>query len=470
MNNYLLRVRKFYNNLEKESEIFRSKNKYYHKLIFKVFKQIVPQDKNILELGCGSGDLLNFLRPNVGVGVDISEKFLKIAKKEHKKMQFINEYAENYTSKMSFDFIILDDLIGILYDIHKTLLNIEQIAGSDTRIVISYHNFIWEPLLLLLSKLKLKRAQPKQSWLNNADMENFIDFANLEIIRSFNYVLLPINIPIISEIINKYIARMPLINKLCLYRFLILRKKNKERIDYTVSVIIPARNESGNIEQAVNRIPNMGKKTELIFIEGNSSDNTRERILHAIKNNTSKRIILIDQDGGIGKADAVRRGIRVANGEILIIFDADLTVLPEDLPKFYEALVSNKAEFLQGSRLVYPMEKEAMRFLNIIGNKFFSIIFSYLLDQTIKDTLCGTKIFFKKDYSNIIKNQKFFGNFDPFGDFDLIFGANKLNLKIKEIPVRYLARSYGKTNIKRFYHGWLLLNMAIIAAKKIKFF
>jgi glycosyltransferase involved in cell wall biosynthesis len=240
--------------------------------------------------------------------------------------------------------------------------------------------------------------------------------------------------------------------------------------DYKVSVIIPARNEAGNIENAVKRTPKLGKWDELIFVEGNSSDNTKKEIERVIEKYKNKRnLVLINQGKGRGKGDAVRKGFAQAKGDILMILDADLTMPPEELPKYYRVISERIGEFVMGSRLVYPMENQAMRFLNILGNKFFSLAFSFLLDQKIKDTLCGTKVLFKDDYQQIVKNRSYFGDFDPFGDFDLIFGAAKLNLKIVEVPIRYKARTYGETNISRFKHGFLLLKMVLFASRKIKF-
>ncbi|MDP2724847.1 MAG: glycosyltransferase family 2 protein [Syntrophales bacterium] len=175
------------------------------------------------------------------------------------------------------------------------------------------------------------------------------------------------------------------------------------------------------------------------------------------------------RQSGVGKGDAVRLGFAHAKGDILMILDADLTVPPECLPRFYDVLHRGKGEFANGVRLVYPMEKEAMRFLNLMGNKFFSRAFSWLLGQPIKDTLCGTKTLWKSDYDRIVANRSHFGDFDPFGDFDLLFGAAKLNIKIHEVPIRYMERSYGATNIQRWRHGWLLLKMVFFAVRRIKF-
>jgi len=212
----------------------------------------------------------------------------------------------------------------------------------------------------------------------------------------------------------------------------------------------------------------MGKGTQLVFVEGHSRDDTFAEIKKQIRENTRRRSLLVPQTG-VGKGDAVRTGFANADGDILMILDADLTVAPEDLPRFYDALVNRKGEFINGVRLVYPMEKHAMRFLNLLGNKTFSMIFSYLLGQPIKDTLCGTKVLWKRDYERIATNRKYFGDFDPFGDYDLIFGAAKLNLKIIDMPIRYRERTYGTTNIQRWRHGWLLLKMVGFAARRLKF-
>jgi glycosyltransferase involved in cell wall biosynthesis len=245
--------------------------------------------------------------------------------------------------------------------------------------------------------------------------------------------------------------------------------ENEYKEKYSVSVVIPARNESGNIENAILRLPKLGKHTEIIFIEGNSTDDTWLKIQEIATKYSNTHDIKIGQQGGKGKADAVRKGFGMATGDILMILDADLTVPPEDLPKFYDAIASGKGDFINGSRLVYPMDKEAMRFLNLLGNKFFSIAFTWLLEQKFKDTLCGTKVIFREDYYRLVKNQRYFGDFDPFGDYDLIFGAHKLNHKIVEVPIRYKERTYGSTNISRFKHGLILLRMCSFAARKIKF-
>jgi glycosyltransferase involved in cell wall biosynthesis len=232
---------------------------------------------------------------------------------------------------------------------------------------------------------------------------------------------------------------------------------------------VPARNEAGNIEAVLTRFPKMGPDDELIFVEGHSTDNTWEKIQEIAEKYAQKLTIKIARQDGKGKGDAVRKGFSIASKEILMILDADLTVPPEDLPKFYYALVSGKGEFINGTRLVYPMEKKAMRFWNIVGNKFFATAFSFVLGQRLKDTLCGTKVLTRANYLKIATHRSYFGEFDPFGDFDLLFGASRLGLKIIEIPIASKERTYGETNIQRWRHGALLFRMLFFAARRIKF-
>lgn len=465
-------VHDYFNSVAKERDMWKRKNDYYHKQIEKLCHFMIPKNQRVLEIGCGTGDLLSSLKPNYGVGIDISEDMLKIAKKKYPALKFIRNSAEDITIKEKFDYIILSDLIGNLEDVQKAFEDIHKVSTQDSRIIVTYHNYVWEPILILLEKLGLKMKQPPQNWLTQKDIENLLYLADLDIITKSTHLLIPTYIPLLSYLVNTYIARLPLIRHLALVQYFVVRQKPPLYSDkeFSVSIIIPARNEEGNIENAVLSIPKLGTMTELVFVEGHSKDNTRKEIKRVIgKYKDKKDIILVEQNNGVGKADAVRKGIAKSKGEIIIIFDADLTVPADNLPKFYQALRLRKGEYIQGSRLVYSMEKQAMRFLNILGNKFFSLAFTWLLDQPIKDTLCGTKVIFREDYEKIAKNRAYFGDFDPFGDFDLTFGAAKLNKKLIEIPIRYRARTYGSTNISRFKHGLLLLKMTMIAARKLKF-
>jgi len=392
-----------------------------------------------------------------------------LLKKKFPNIEFYCMNANSINFDTTFDYIIISDLIRDLDDVYIFFNNLKKVTNINTRILISYHNKFWEPFLKIAELFKIKTPQLKQNWLSSSDLKNILELADYELIKENNKVLLPIKLPIFNYIFNNILANLIFIRKFNLINFAHVRLRNKLlKKDKSVSIIIPTQNEKGNIEEAIKRIPVLGSAMEIIFSEGKSKDKTYEEILRIIKK-YNNRIIKVIKQTGSGKGNAVREAFNKANGEILMILDADLTVPPEELKKFYDAIIENKAEFINGSRLVYPLRKKSMQFLNIIGNKLFASLLSYAINQKLTDTLCGTKVLFKKDYKNIEKNRIFFGDFDPFGDFDLIFGAAKLSLKIIDIPIRYQERVYGKTQISRFYHGWLLIKMTLFALRKIKF-
>src|SRR3989338_4774357 len=459
---------KFFDSKAKFRDKWIKRNKYYNNEIIKFMKFHIPKDSRVLEIGCSTGHLLNALSPN-GVGIDFSKEMIRIAQKKYPHLKFIKADAANYQLKEKFDYIILSDTIGYFEDIQVVFKNIRQNCTNNTRIIINSFNYLWEPLFRFMEFIGLKMKQPFSSWLSSQDIRNLLKLEDFDIIKSGEKVLFPKYIPLISGIFNRFLANLPLIRKLCIVQYIIARPINIEpKTEKSVSIVIAARNEEGNIEKIIKTLHSLGKKNEIIFIEGGSSDNTWNEIIRVAGKYKKKDIKYAKQDG-TGKGDAVRKGFEMASSDILMIYDADMTVPANDLIKFYEAIASNKGEFINGSRLVYPMEKQAMRTLNLFGNKMFGLLFSWMLNQKLKDTLCGTKVISKKNYDILKKNRKYFGDFDPFGDFDLIFGASKMDLKIAEIPIRYKERTYGDTNIRRFAHGLLLIKMCLFAMKKIKF-
>jgi hypothetical protein len=453
-------------------EKYLKRNWYYNRDLQRFFKFNIPEGASVLEIGCGTGQLLYSLNPSRGVGIDISSGMIQMAKEKFPHLEFHQMDAENIQLKETFEYVILSDSLGYLEDIQLAFKELNKVITTETRVIINYHNFFWLPVLSLAEKLHLKMPQPRLNWLNREDISGLLKLEGFDIVKTGRRFLCPKYIPLLSWFINKYIAFLPLFNLLCFTGYITARRQAEAPQDndlYSVTVVIPARNEKGNIEDAVKRTPNMGKHTEIIFVEGNSTDDTLDEIKRVCEAYKDIRDLSYYVQPGKGKGDAVRKGFENAKGEILMILDADLTVPPEDLPKFYNALATGKGEYINGTRLVYPMEKEAMRSLNMLGNKFFSMMFTWLLGQRMKDTLCGTKVLTKKNYEKLIANRSYFGDFDPFGDFDLIFGAAKLNLKTVEVPIRYRARQYGDTNISRFKHGLILLRMVFYAMNKIKF-
>lgn len=427
----------------------------------------------ILELGCGHADLLASLKPSIGVGVDFSGKMIRLAAKKYPHLHFVQADAHEIEFKEKFDVIILSDLVNDLWDVQHVFEKMRAVSHPGTRVVMNFFNNIWRIPLSMVKRMGLGAELLEQNWLTPNDILNLLTLTDFEVINHRRCILLPLDVPFLSNLANRYLVNFPPFSWFAFSNLLSARPQPLKDSSFSgrsleVSVIIPACNEAGNIKDIVRRVPKLGNDTELIFVEGHSTDNTYETIRDTIAAFPERKCKLYRQKGR-GKGDAVRLGFDRAEGQILIILDADMTVPPEDLTRFVEAIESGKGEFINGVRLVYPLEDQAMRFFNILGNKFFSLAFSWLLGQTIKDTLCGTKVLWKRDYQKISDNRNYFGDFDPFGDFDLLFGAAKLNLKIVEMPIRYRSRTYGDTNIARWRHGLLLLKMVLFAAKRIRF-
>jgi ubiquinone/menaquinone biosynthesis C-methylase UbiE len=444
---------------------------YYHRRLAYIYQFLVAPGQSVIEIGCATGDLLAELKPGLGVGIDFSVEMVKRAAKRYPELQFIQCDAHNICLNGKFDVVIISDLINDLWDVQAVFKEIARLATPRTRVILNTYSRLWELPLALAQRLGLTRPLLTQNWLTVDDISGLMNLADFEVIRYWREILWPLPMPLLGGFFNRFVSKLWPFYYLALTNFIVARPRSVSRQPHSkhlVSVVVPARNEAGNIPQILDLTPEMGRGTELVFVEGHSNDNTYAVIKKLIADYPERQCRLLQQKGA-GKGDAVQLGFAHAKGDILMILDADLTVPPEDLPRFYEALCAGKGEFVNGVRLVYPMEKQAMRYLNFLGNKFFSLAFSWLLGQPIKDTLCGTKVLWKTDYERIAKNRAYFGEFDPFGDFDLLFGAAKLNLEIVEIPIRYAERMYGRTNIQRWKHGWLLLRMVLFASRRIKF-
>jgi len=456
-----------------ELDRWRAFNAAYHEDDYKFMRFLVPPGKRVLELGCGRGDLLAALEPSYGVGIDFGAETIAKANARHPHLYFVLGDVEEPQTFAAiegpFDYIVIADTIGMFEDIDGTLRLIHQLCAPSTRIIISYYSHLWEPVLKLAEALRLRSKQPRINYIATADFRNLMDLADFEVISQEQRQLLPQRWFGLGPFINRFIAPLPGIRQLGLRTYLVGRPVRlfPDR-KYSVSIVIPCRNERGNIEDAILRMPKFGAAQEVLFVEGNSSDGTFaecERVRDAYADRWDIKVLKQD---GKGKGDAVRKGFAAATGDVLMILDADLTMPPEALPKYQTVIETGKAEFVNGTRLIYPMESEAMRPLNFIANRIFAYLFSYLVNTRLTDTLCGTKVLLRKDYEVLARERAYFGNFDPFGDFDLIFGAAKQNLKIIETPIHYKARTFGETQISRFRDGWLLLKMVWFAYRKLK--
>lgn len=448
---------------------WKARNRYYHDQQLARLRYLIGEGRRVLEIGCGNGEVLAALRPSVGYGIDLSPALIAEAQARHPGLQFEVADADDWTPPAcaSFDTILLSDVIGYLDDIQRCLAILRQVTTPRTRVVFSFYNFLWQPVLAAAEAAGRKMPTPAQSWISLDDLRGLLHLGGFDLVKAERRLLFPLDLPVLGTLLNE-LAHVPVFNHLCLCHYVVARPiPESPPADLSVSIVVPCRNERGNIRAAVTRLPAFGTSQEIIFVDGHSSDGTVEEIERVIAEFPDQHIRLLRQTGR-GKGDAVRQGFAAATGDVLMILDADLTVPPEDLPKFHEAIARGKGEFINGCRLIYPMQDEAMRALNQLGNKFFALCFSWLLGQTIKDTLCGTKVLRRTDYEQIAANRHFFGDFDPFGDFDLLLGASKLNLKIVEVPVRYRSRTYGETKIHRFRHGFILLKMVLYAWRRIK--
>lgn len=450
----------------------RRLSRYYHRRLTELYRFLCPPGKRVLEIGCAHGDMLAALDPAYGVGVDFSAEMIQRARETYPHLRFVEADAQMLDIGEKFDVIILSDLVNDLWDVQAAFARVKRHCTPRTRVILNFYSRLWELPLTLTQSLGFALPNLAQNWLTVADVSSLLSLADFEVIRTREEILFPLSVPLVSSLANKYLVRLWPFYLGALTHVLVARPLfdggQISREQPTVSVIVAARNEAGNIENLFARTPELGRDTELVFVEGGSRDDTYEVIEQAIALHSQRTCKLLKQEGR-GKGDAVRQAFAKATGDVLLILDADLTVPPEDLPRFLKMLTSGKADFANGCRLVYPVETRAMGFFNLVGNKFFSLAFTWLLGQPIKDTLCGSKAMWREDYEALAANRSYFGDFDPFGDFDLLFGAAKLNLKIVDLPIRYRDRTYGDTNISRWKHGWLLLKMVVFAARRIKF-
>jgi len=443
----------------------------YRRRLAHYYNLLIPADARVLEVGCGAGDLLALLHAHDVSGIDLSARRVARARSQVPHGHFFVMAGETLDSEAlggAFDVIVISDTLNLAADVQAMLERLHAVSHPGTRLVVNFQNSLWRPLLSLAALIGLKSQQPENSWLASSDVLNLLRLAGWRAVTREGRILAPFSALGLGTFANRWLA--PLLQWFCLTVFITARREGNRATAGapTVSVIIPARNEAGNIAAAVERVPKMGAGLELIFVEGHSRDNTWAEIQRVAAAHPEKRIICLRQTGR-GKGDAVRAGFAAAKGDVLMILDADLTMPPEELPKFLDVIARDRADFANGVRLVYPMERRAMQFLNLCANKAFGLIFSWLLGQPVKDTLCGTKVLRRTDYERIAANRSYFGDFDPFGDFDLLFGAAKQSLRIADVPIRYRERTYGTTNIQRWRHGWLLLRMVIFAARKLKF-
>jgi SAM-dependent methyltransferase len=465
---HLQSIAAFFDRFASVERQWRRRNAAYYGLIESLYRFQIPEGARVLEIGSGSGDLLAALRPSRGIGIDVSRRMVELARARHPEIEFVVDSGESFVCDEQFDYVVLSDVLPFVFDLEALFRNVRAMTHDQSRVVIHSYSQLWRPAIRLAELARLKPEKPVRNWVTPDDVTNLLALSDFEVVSDARRILFPKDVLLFSTFLNGFVANVWPLSHLSLTWWMVARPRPARTDERpTVSIIVPCRNEAGMIAEIIERTPDLGAATEIVFVEGGSTDGTREEVERQIAAHPDRDISLYVQTG-TGKGDAVRLGFENAKHEMLMILDADLTVQPEDLPKFYLALAERRTDVANGSRLVYDLQPGAMQFLNVLGNKFFSAVFSALLRQPVKDTLCGTKVLLRSDYESIARSRDYFGDFDPFGDFDLLLGAGRQNLKIVDVPVRYHARTYGTTNISRFRHGLLLLQMAGFAFWKFR--
>lgn len=445
------------------------KNHYYHYRLKKCYRNMIPEGMRVLALQCKNGYLLDAVKPSYGVGVDTDLAMISEAKETYGRYQFYHGTLADIDEQMPFDYIILSHVTEV-HDVQALFESLKPYCHTGTRIIIDSISSLWQPFAWCAQKLGLCRPLRMKHRLHQDDIVNVLYLAQYQAVHQLQVMLMPAYLPIFSTICNTILVHVPLLKHLCMHRFVVARPLfiKRDTQDYTVSVIIPCNNEKATLEAVVSRMPQMGKFTELIFVDGHSTDGTFEEMKRVMHMYPEKSISIYKQKGK-GKGDAVRLGFEYAIGDIVMILDAGLSVPPEELPKFYYALTENKGECINGSRLEYNTALYMMPSLFYLAHRLFSKIFSWLLNQPIKDALCGTKVLWKDDYQMIMRNRQFFDISDTFGDFGLLQGAAKLHIKIIDIPIHYKKRATSKPLCDRLYEGLMLPVMSFLAMKRFKF-
>lgn len=440
-------IRKHFDAIAKDYDYYKKKNGYYHTQIKKFYKQIIPEGSSVLEVGCATGDLLDYLKPSYGLGIDISRNMIEEAKRKHPGLDLVHGEISSIFARSDFDFIILSNLLDYIDDIYTFFVSLKRWMGEYTKLIINHNNPLWAPLIRIGAKFWLRTADAKRNFVTLRDACNLLEVLDFDISEKGFRLILPIYIPVVSHLVNKLFPRLYGINNFSSLQYIICRKRQlaSKKKQLSCTVVIPCHNEEQNLVECVRRVSSPGSFTEIIIVDDGSIDNTFQIAKQISEQDPRVRAIRLEKN--LGKGNAVKVGFDNARGDVLIILDADMTVAPEDIPKFFNTIADGAAEFVNGTRMIYPMEKKAMKFLNFFGNKMFGVITSIILGQRNTDVLCGTKALLKRHYKYIkIEDCK-------WGDFDLLYGAAKLKLKLVEMPVHYKKRVSGSSKMKAIKHG-----------------
>ena len=450
-------------------DMWRRRNRYYHQKIAEYLRFIVPEGESLLLIGCEDGRLLDVLAPSRGFGVDCSEEMIALAGKRRPQHRYLAASDYAFELDESFEYIVLNDMTGEVHDLFSLLQRIAGLCTRTSRVVIVQHNYLWRPVLRLAARLRLKRPEARQNWLSVGDLRVFLDGVGFETIDVRSKLFCPKRLLGLGSAANWVAGLVPFVHRLAGTEILIARLEahRPDPSTRSASIVLTTRDERENIEPMVKAIPDVGRETEIIFVEGHSTDGTPEEIERVIKGYPEKRIRLLRQTG-VGQGDAIRTGFAAATGDVIILLEADQTSPPEDVLKAFEIVASGRSDYVNGSRFIYPRARGSMPVRNAVGNILFAVWFTWFLGQRTSDVLCGLKAIDRRQFARLLGNWEFLGVFDPFGDFELLFGAARLGLKISEVPTRYTARAYGTPKSRFVKHGMMLARMARRATLEFK--
>ncbi len=448
---------------------WRRRNPFYHQRKIEYLQFVVPPGESVLVLGCEDGALIDALRPSRGVGVDVSPSAAALGRKRYPKYEFVTSADYDIDTDERFAYVILNDMAGYVDDLFALLTALRRHTSLTSRLVIVQHNYLWRPVLRCAAALRLKRPERIRNWLSVGDLRVFLEATGFEPIDVRPKLFCPKRWLGVGPAINWVAGLMPFVGRLASTEILVARPGDRttDAARKTASIVLTTRDEHANIEPMVQSIPEVGAHTEILFVEGHSTDGTREEIERVICAYPERNIRLLVQDG-IGQGDAIRKGFDQATGDVIILLEADRTSPPEDVLKVFEVVASGRAEYVNGSRFVYPRQPGSMPVLNVIGNALFAVWFTWFLGQRTSDVLCGIKAIDRVQFRRLLRNWGFLGLHDPFGDFELAFGAARLGLKISEVPTRYACRQYGVPKTRPLRHGWMLLRMVLRATRVFK--
>ena len=446
-------IRRCFDVMAKDGDIYRRNNWEYHDRIRRFYQQIIPRGSRVLEIGCARGDLIASVEPSYGLGIDISGNMVEEAKRKYPDLDFRQGEIEALPPRTDFDYIILSNLVDYIEDLYLFFYRLKDWTNDNTKIVITNFNPLWAPVVRMQAKLWLRVPEAQRNFVTLLDICNILDVLGYDVSESGYRLISPLYIPLVSFFLNKLVPRLYAINNLSSTQYVVCRRKQaaSKRDALSCTVVVPCHNEEGNVEECVKRIPTVGRATEIIIVDDGSTDKTYDIAQRLSREDPRVRMIRFDKNRG--KANAVKAGFDNATGDVLVILDADMAVMPEEIPKFFNTIADGRAEFVNGTRMVYPIEKEAMKFANYIGNKIFGIVLSVIVGQRNTDTLCGTKGLLKRHWQHI--DMKGHG----WGDFDLLYGAARLKLKMVEMPVRYKKRMSGRSKMKALRHGLGMLKI-----------